>query len=151
MACYDCTWSTRLATWVSPRPSRLSPAASFGKMLLRRLATTFDTVLAVNCRPLTLTGLLQSFEVPPYAWHTVTTDYITGHPLTADGNNAIVMSVDKLTKYVHAVPCKTTSDVVDWANMYMQHGVQHEGLPPVIISNRAPHSNKQSVARLGIQ
>ena len=100
------------------------------------------------------TGLLQPLDVPPYAWHTVTTDYITGLPLTADGNNAIAVFVDKLTKYVHAVPCKTTSDAVDWANMYMQHVVQHEGLSPVIISDRGPQFistfNKQLAARLGI-
>lgn len=94
-------------------------------------------------------------DVPPYAWHTVTTDYITGLPLTADGNNAIADFVDKLTKYLHAVPCKNTSDAGDWANMYMQHVVQHEGLSPVNISDRGPQFvstfNKQLAARLGIQ
>ena len=28
------------------------------------------------------TGLLQPLDAPPYAWHTVRTDYITGLPLT---------------------------------------------------------------------
>ena len=49
------------------------------------------------------TGLLQPLDIPSYAWHTVTTDYITALPLTADGNNAIAVFVDKPTKYVHAV------------------------------------------------
>ena len=31
-------------------------------------------------------GLLQPLDVPPYAWHTVTTDYITGLPLTPKGH-----------------------------------------------------------------
>ena len=44
------------------------------------------------------TGLLQPLEVPPFAWHTVTTDYITGLLVTADGHNAIAVFVDKLTK-----------------------------------------------------
>ena len=38
-------------------------------------------------------GLLQPLDVPPYAWHTVTTDGITGLPLTPQGNNAIAVFV----------------------------------------------------------
>lgn len=30
-------------------------------------------------------GLMQPLEVPPHAWHTVTTDYITSLPLTPRG------------------------------------------------------------------
>ena len=50
-------------------------------------------------------GLLQHLDVPPYAWHTVTTDYVTGLPLTPKGNlnNAIVVFMDKLTRYVCAL------------------------------------------------
>jgi len=64
-------------------------------------------------------GLLQPLDVPPHAWHTVTTDYITGLPRTPKGNNAIAVFVDKLTKYVYAVPCSDTSDAVDWANIML--------------------------------
>ena len=39
-------------------------------------------------------GLLQPLDVPLYAWHTVTTDYITGLPLAPKGNNAIAVFVD---------------------------------------------------------
>ena len=67
------------------------------------------------------TGLLQPLDVPPFAWHTVTTDYITGLPVTADGHNAIAVFVDKLTRYVYVVSCIDTSDSVDWANLYVQH------------------------------
>ena len=86
-------------------------------------------------------GLLQPLDVPPYAWHTVTTDYITGLPLTPKRNNAIAVFVDKLTKYVYAVPCDDKSNAVDWANKYLEHVVQHEGLSAVIISDRAPSSS----------
>ena len=100
-------------------------------------------------------GLLQPLEVPPYAWHTVTTDYITGLPLTPKGNNAVAVFVDKLTKYVYAVPCKDTSDAVDWANMYVEHVVQHEGLSSVIISDRGPQFNsafnRALAMRMGIK
>ena len=36
-------------------------------------------------------GLMQPNEVPPYPWHIVTTDYVTGFPVTADNDNAIVV------------------------------------------------------------
>ena len=61
------------------------------------------------------------------------------------------MFVDKLTKYVYAVPCKTTSGAVNWANMYIEHVMQHHGLSEVIISDRGPQFvssfNKALVAR----
>ena len=99
-------------------------------------------------------SLLQPLEVPPYAWHIVTTDYITGLPLTPKGNNAIVVFVDKLTKYVYAVPCNEKSTAVDWANMYVEHVFQHEGLSSVVISDRGPQFNsafnKALALRLGI-
>ena len=60
--------------------------------------------------------------------------------------------VDKLTKYVYAVPCK--SNAVDWANMYVEHVGQHEGLSAVIISDRGPQFisafNQALALRLGI-
>ena len=100
-------------------------------------------------------GLLQPLEVPLTPWHTVTPDYITGLPLTAKGHNAIAVFVDKLTKYVYAVPCSNTSDATDWAHMYVEHVVQHQGLSEVIISDRGPHFistfNKALAARLGIK
>ena len=46
--------------------------------------------------------------------------------------------MDKLTKYVYAVPCNEKSNAVDWANMYVEHVVQHEGLSTVIMSDRDP-------------
>ena len=50
-------------------------------------------------------GLMQPNEVPPYPWHTVTTDYVTGFPMTADNHNAIALFVDALTKYTVTMPC----------------------------------------------
>lgn len=100
-------------------------------------------------------GFLQPQDVPPHAWHTVTTDYITGLPLTPASNNAIAVFVDKLTKYVYAVQCSDKSDAVDWANMYVEHVVQREGLSVVLMSDRGPQFNnafnKAVTLRLGIK
>ena len=96
-------------------------------------------------------GLLQPLDVPPYAWHTVTTDYITGLPCTPEGNNAIAVFVDKLTKYVYELPCTDKSDAVDWANMYVEHVVQHEILSIVIISDRGPQFNSAFNGALAVR
>ena len=65
------------------------------------------------------------------------------------------MFVGKLTKYVYAVPCRNASDVVDWAHMYVEHVVQHQGLSEPIISDRGPQFistfNKALAGRLGIK
>lgn len=61
-------------------------------------------------------------------------------PYTKD-SNAIAVFVNKLTKYVHAVPCKDTSTPVDWANMYLENVVQREGLSCVNISDMGPQTS----------
>ena len=81
------------------------------------------------------TGLLQPLEVPPYAWHTVTTDYMMGLPKTAKGNTAIVVFVDKLTKYVYLVACSKESSALDWVNMFIDHVYIHHGLPEKLVSD----------------
>ena len=110
---------------------------------------------ANKSKPSKPSGLLQPLDVPLAPWHTVTTDYITGLPLTAKRHNAIAVFVDKLTKYVYAVPCSNTSDATDWTRMYVEHLVQHQGLSEVIISDRGPQFistfNKALAARLGIK
>lgn len=70
-----------------------------------------------------------------HAWHPVTTDYTVGLPHTPQGNNAIAVSVDKMTEhaYVYAVPYIDTSHAIDWANMCVEHVVKHERLSAVII------------------
>ena len=52
----------------------------------------------------------------------------------ADGQSTSAVAVDELTKYVYGNAY--TADAVDWANLYVQHIVQREGLFFVIISDR---------------
>ena len=81
-------------------------------------------------------GMMQPNEVPPYPWHTVTTDYVTGFPMTADNHNAIAVFVDALTKYTVIVPCSKESSGADWAHMFKDHVHVHFGLPEHILSDR---------------
>lgn len=79
---------------------------------------------------------MQPNDVPPYPWHTVTTDYVTGFPKTASKHNAIAVFVDALTKYVILVPCSKESSGADWARMFMDNVHEHFGLPIHILSDR---------------
>ena len=81
-------------------------------------------------------GLMQPKQVPPKPWHTVTTDYVTGFPETADNLNAIAVFVDALTIYVILVPCSKSSSGMDWAHMFMDNVYAHFGLPEHILSDR---------------
>ena len=49
-------------------------------------------------------GLLNPLEVPDGRFETWTIDFVTDLPLSR-GFNALLTAVDKLTKYVIAVPC----------------------------------------------
>ena len=61
---------------------------------------------------------MQPNAVPPYPWHTVTTDYVTGLFKTANKYDAIAVFVDELTKYVLLVPCSKESSGANWAHMF---------------------------------
>ena len=52
-------------------------------------------------------GLLQPLHIPHGPWDSVSTDFVTGLPKTKAGYDAILVFVDRLTKYVHIVPTRT--------------------------------------------
>jgi hypothetical protein len=49
-------------------------------------------------------GLRQSLPVPEARWESVSFDLVTGLVKTARGSNAVLVFVDRLTKYIHLVP-----------------------------------------------
>jgi len=81
-------------------------------------------------------GLLSPLDIPDSRWHTVTMDWIMDLPPSAQGNNAIMVIVDKLTKYVHLVPTTKESSSEDVARLFIAHVYQYHGLPKVLISDR---------------
>ena len=83
-------------------------------------------------------GLLHPIETPNLRWHTVTMDLITSLPVTKDGNDAIVVFVDKYSKMVHYVPTVTTIDAPTLATLMIQNVIRLHGIPIQIISDRDP-------------
>ena len=59
-------------------------------------------------------GLLQPLHIPHGPWDSVSTDFVTGLPKTTAGHDAILVFVDRLTKYVHIVPTTTKCTAKTW-------------------------------------
>jgi hypothetical protein len=56
--------------------------------------------------------------------------------IESNGFNAILVIVDKLTKYAHFIPCTTTINEQETAKLLHDHIWCHYGLPRQIISDR---------------
>jgi len=83
-------------------------------------------------------GLLQPLPIPDHPWQQVTMDLITQLPKSRQGNDAIVVFVDKLSKMVHLVATKTTVTAPQLAEIFWSTVVRHHGLPSSIVSDRDP-------------
>ena len=81
-------------------------------------------------------GLLQPLPIPEKRWQQVTMDLITQLPKSKQGNDAIVVFVDKLTKMVHYAPTQTSVDAVELAKLFISNVVRLHGVPESIVSDR---------------
>ena len=63
-------------------------------------------------------------------------DFIVQLPQSAQGNDAIMVVVDKLTKRVHFVPTTTEASAEETAELFFERVISQHGLPKVIISDR---------------
>ena len=83
-------------------------------------------------------GLLQPLPIPEQPWQTISMDLITALPRTKSGFDAIVVFVDKLTKWATYVPTTTNVDAPGLARLFFQHIVRLHGIPSAIVSDRDP-------------
>jgi hypothetical protein len=80
-------------------------------------------------------GFLQPIPIPVKPFDVFTMDFIMDLP-PSHGYNAILTLVDKLTKYVMFIPCKTTLNEEETAKLVHNHVWMHYGLPRQIITDR---------------
>jgi hypothetical protein len=83
-------------------------------------------------------GLLQPLAVPNDRWQSVSMDYITGLPCTAQGYDAVYVVVDRLSKMAHFVPCTKDITAEGTAELFVREVVRLHGYPLEIISDRDP-------------
>src|SRR5204863_272426 len=64
-------------------------------------------------------------------------DFVTGLA-ECNGENAIWVVIDRLTKLRHFIPCRDSVYAEALAPMFVQHVWRHHGLPATIVSDRGP-------------
>lgn len=87
----------------------------------------------VNQAPM---GLLQPIPVPEGNWKIVSMDLITQLPKSRNGNDAIVVIIDKMSKMAHFIATTTNIDAPKLAQLYFDNIVRYHGIPMSIISDR---------------
>src|SRR5208337_1957560 len=58
-------------------------------------------------------GLLHPLTIPNRPWESISMDFMTHLPKTSEGFDMLLVFVDRLTKFVHLCPCKSTDTAVD--------------------------------------
>lgn len=81
-------------------------------------------------------GLLHSLPIPTRPWESISMDFITCLPKTAQGHDAILTVVDRLTKLAHFIPTTSTVNAPQTGRLFFDHIFRLHGLPQSIISDR---------------
>jgi RNase H-like domain found in reverse transcriptase/Reverse transcriptase (RNA-dependent DNA polymerase)/Integrase zinc binding domain/Retroviral aspartyl protease len=86
-------------------------------------------------------GEMQAIELPSEPWTDVTMDFVTGLPPSEDPAtkvkyNAILVIVDRFTKYAEMVPFRNDFTAVQLGSITLDRLVRYHGIPRTIISDR---------------
>ncbi|QRW17417.1 Retrotransposable element Tf2 protein [Rhizoctonia solani] len=78
---------------------------------------------------------LKPLEVPPYPFHTISYDFITGFP-KSQGHNAILVVIDSFSKFGHFIPTSKRITARGLADLFITHVWKLHGLPVKTVLDR---------------
>src|SRR5258705_6288527 len=85
--------------------------------------------------PMQKVGKLIPNKVPDRRWQVISVDMIGELP-DSKGYNTVLVVVDCLSKWIHAIPTVTSLDSARVARLFLEHIWHHHRLPEEVISNR---------------
>ena len=65
-------------------------------------------------------------------------DLITDLPATKNGNDALLVVVDRLTKMLHLIPTRKEISALELAQLFFNEIFRLHGMPKIIVSDRDP-------------
>jgi hypothetical protein len=78
---------------------------------------------------------LSPLENPDMPFEHVTMDFIVSLP-ESSGYDCIFTIVDRFSRFVRFIPCRTSMSAIDCARLFFEHWVCQFGMPKKIVSDR---------------
>ena len=75
-------------------------------------------------------------DVPSKPFEIVSLEFLTNLPCTIRGNDAVLVIVDRFSKYVVMIPCSGDVDAASTARLFFEFWVSRFGVPCKLISDR---------------
>jgi len=98
--------------------------------------------------------LMKPNEAPDRPWKSISMDFITDLP-KSEGDDAILIVIDRLTKMAHFLPCTKEIDARKFSELFMREIFRLHGLPKDIITDRGSIFTsdlwKETTKQLGIE
>jgi len=99
-------------------------------------------------------GLMKPNEAPGRPWKSISMDFITDLP-KSEGDDAILIVIDRLTKMAHFQPCTKEIDARQFSELLMREILRLHGLPKDSIADRGSIFTsdlwKETTKQLGIE
>lgn len=96
-----------------------------------------DTCQRTNYETLKSSGLLQPLPIPTQIWTDIAMNFIENLPSTYD-RNAILVVVDRLSKYGHFIPIKHSYSATKVADIFIREIFHLHGMLAIVVSARDP-------------